>query len=46
MFDTVRDLYNNDEEMLMNGKVLWLWQKENDIWTPMKELNGNQTEFE
>ncbi len=46
MFDTVRDLYGNDEEMLMNGRVLWLWQKENDIWIPMKELNGNQTTVE
>ena len=41
MFDTVRDLYGNDAEMLMNGKVLWLWKEENDIWKPLKELDGD-----
>lgn len=32
MFDRVRDAYSCDEEMLMNGQVLYIWQKENDIW--------------
>lgn len=32
MFNTVRDLYSCDEEMLMNGQVLYIWQKPNDIW--------------
>lgn len=27
MFDTVRDVYGNDEEMLMNGEVLWILRK-------------------
>ena len=32
MFDIVRETYNNDEEMLMNGRVLWIWKKPNDDW--------------
>ena len=32
MFETVRDTYGNDDEMLMNGQCLWIWHKENDIW--------------
>lgn len=32
MFETVRDMYNNDEEMLMNGQCLYIWHKPNDIW--------------
>lgn len=32
MFNIVRDAYSNDEEMLMNGQCLWIFQKENDIW--------------
>jgi hypothetical protein len=36
-FRTVRDLYSSDEEMEMNGKVLWIWRKMNDIWVMPKE---------
>ena len=32
MFHRVRDTYNNDEEMLMNGRVLWIWKQQNDDW--------------
>lgn len=32
MFETVRDMYSNDEEMLMNGQCLWIFRKENDRW--------------
>lgn len=32
MFDVVYDAYGIQEEMLMNGQVLWIWQKPNDIW--------------
>lgn len=32
MFNIVRDLYSCDEEMIMNGQVLHIWQKPNDIW--------------
>lgn len=34
MLQAVREAYGNDEEMLMNGKCLWIWRKENDIWSP------------
>lgn len=32
MFDIVRTLYKDDERLLMNGRLLWIWRKENDIW--------------
>lgn len=33
MFDTVRDLYDNDDLFLLTGKLMWIWRKPNDIWT-------------
>lgn len=32
MFNAVRDAYSNDEEFLMNGRVLWIRRKENQDW--------------
>lgn len=32
LFNRVRDTYQNDEEMLMNGRVLWIWKQPNDDW--------------
>jgi 5'-3' exonuclease len=32
MFQAVRDTYSNDEEMLMNGRVLWIWKQRHDDW--------------
>lgn len=32
MFEAVREAYNNDDEMLMNGQCLWIFRKENDVW--------------
>lgn len=32
MFNVVREAYGNDEEMLMNGRVLWIWKQPNDDW--------------
>lgn len=32
MFEVVRDLYNDDERMLMNAKCLHIFQKEDDYW--------------
>lgn len=26
--------YGSDEELLMNARCLWIWQKENDEWSP------------
>jgi len=34
MLQAVREAYGNDEEMLMNGKCLWIWRYENNIWSP------------
>jgi 5'-3' exonuclease len=39
LFDTVRECYSCDPEMLMNGRCLWIFRKPNDIWKPMKELD-------
>lgn len=32
MFDAVREEYGIDDEFLMNGRLLWIWQQENDDW--------------
>jgi DNA polymerase I len=32
LFNAVRDAYSNDEEFLMNGRVLWIRRKENEDW--------------
>lgn len=32
MFDTVRECYNDDAAMLLNGQLLHIWRKEDDIW--------------
>ena len=34
MYEAVRDLYDTEERLLMNGQCLWIWRKENDIWQP------------
>lgn len=38
--DAIKDLYGSEEEMLMNGKCLWIWRKKGDIWTgPTHDVN-------
>jgi DNA polymerase-1 len=32
LFNAVREAYGNDEEFLMNGRVLWIRRKENEDW--------------
>lgn len=32
LFEVCRNLYSNDEEMLMNGQLLWILRKEGGIW--------------
>lgn len=32
MFNIVRDSYDSDEEMLMNGRCLWLQRQPDEIW--------------
>jgi 5'-3' exonuclease len=33
MFKAVRSAYGNDEEFLMNGRVLWIRRNENEDWS-------------
>ena len=33
MFEACREAYGNDELMLLNAKLIYIWQKENDNWT-------------
>ena len=32
LFNAVREAYGNDEEFLMNGRVLWIRRKDNEDW--------------
>lgn len=34
MYECVKDLYDSEERLIMNGQCLWIWRKENDIWQP------------
>lgn len=34
MFNEVRSRYNDDDRMLLNGRCLWIWRKELDLWNP------------
>lgn len=34
MFEAVRNTYNDDELMLINGQLLWIWREINGIWSP------------
>ena len=38
MFNRVRELYQDDKRMLMNGHCLYIWRKENDVWPYSREL--------
>ena len=33
-YDKCRELYNDDERFHLNMKLLYIWQKPNDIWQP------------
>lgn len=41
MFDIVREQYNNDTRLLMNGKLMHLWRFEGDIWSNATNLFSN-----
>jgi 5'-3' exonuclease len=32
LFNAVRETYGNDEEFIMNGRVLWIRRKDNEDW--------------
>ena len=42
-YNKCRELYNDDERFHLNMKLLYIWQKPNDIWEPpaKEEQNGN-----
>lgn len=40
LFDVCRQAYSNDDLMLMYGKCLHIWRKEDDIWNPEHLLTG------
>lgn len=36
MFDTVRELYNDDKRFLLNGQLLHIFRHKDDLWLPKK----------
>lgn len=44
MFNVVRALYKDDTRLLMNGQLLWIWRKENDLWRfpPVAEITNTE----
>jgi 5'-3' exonuclease len=32
MFDVVRDIYQDDERLLLNGRLLWIRRERNQLW--------------
>ncbi len=46
MFDAVRAAYNNDNNFLLTGKLLWIWREENDIWNPSHLMDTTLLEEE
>ena len=41
MFDKVREMYNNDDWLLMNGRCLWILRSLDDDWTRHYERLSN-----
>lgn len=48
MYDVVRHLYNNDQLLVRNGSLLYIWRKENDQlgWLPTKVATTSEREQE
>jgi hypothetical protein len=45
MFEHVRNMYNDDEKMLMSGQCLWIQRKENDLWKfPVERVDTSETQ--
>jgi 5'-3' exonuclease len=36
MFDCVRNCYNDDAAMLLNGQLLWIWRTIGGTWNPLQ----------
>ncbi len=45
MFTTCQDLYEDDQKLLLNGRLLWIWRTEGDIWNP-SHLETGMTQSE
>ena len=41
MFDIVREQYNDDERLCMNGQLMWLQRYKDDVWNNAKNLFTN-----
>lgn len=46
MFELVRDKYNDDAALLLNGRLLWVRRKEKEIWNFPNTLQETGTTFE
>lgn len=42
MFNKVRELYNDDKRMLLNGQMLYIWRKPYDLWLPPLPVPTNE----
>jgi 5'-3' exonuclease len=40
-YDKCRELYNDDERFHLNMKLLYIWQKPNDMWEPPTKEQQN-----
>ena len=39
LYEAVRDYFSCDEELVLNGQVLWIWREMNNIWKPPIETS-------
>lgn len=46
LFDTCRNIYNNDALMYTYGACLWLWRREGDIWNIDNLIGKDQLDSE
>ena len=46
MYDVCKEQYADEETMLVYGKCLWIWRKENDIWNPHQLTGEHQSNSE
>ena len=39
LYEAVREYFSCDEELVLNGQVLWIWREVNGIWRPPHQEN-------
>lgn len=45
MYEHVRDMYNDDERLLMNGRCLWIRRNEGEVWNvPGETMDGGSSQ--